>query len=377
LSDTALTDTATLGVTVAPTPAIYIIASMVNAGTASTEVHGDNYAVDPTEAIIKLTLYADVNKIPVSEVTDGAVSISGVEIDFNFVNWSEFEIIDYNDTANGWGIADAGYDTKSVVDTDHTWTTYDDGSTGALNKMVVAATKTTGTPPNKTLVDKVSSAPATDRPETMELGSIYLNPLDSLTEVNFSYGSSTSIVVTNSATDNYVQDVISMNVDTTLIDAKVQVSSSKFLDNITLDYYNNGVDTGVSTLVEDGGIKIEQLVDFDTIKLSASNAYTDNLNILDLYGVLDKIGQTIDTTEEHAADLDNNGSINILDLYDVLDRIGQRPQTFDLIDSNGDRVTQLDPNATGDAPTWIIVANGDVNQSGSFAADYVVTSDLV
>lgn len=30
--------------------------------------------------------------------------------------------------------------------------------------------------------------------------------------------------------------------------------------------------------------------------------------------------------------------------------------TFDLIDDQGSRITQLDPDATGDAPTWTLVA---------------------
>ena len=46
-------------------------------------------------------------------------------------------------------------------------------------------------------------------------------------------------------------------------------------------------------------------------------------------------------------------------------------------DSNGNRVTQLDANASGEPPTWTIVANGDVDMSGSFAEDYVVSSELV
>jgi len=45
--------------------------------------------------------------------------------------------------------------------------------------------------------------------------------------------------------------------------------------------------------------------------------------------------------------------------------------------AQGARVTQLDPDATGDAPTWTLVANGDVDLSGSFANDYVVAVDMV
>jgi hypothetical protein len=51
--------------------------------------------------------------------------------------------------------------------------------------------------------------------------------------------------------------------------------------------------------------------------------------------------------------------------------------TFDVLDSSGARVTQLDADATGDAPTWTLVANGDVDMSGSFASDYAVQADIV
>jgi len=81
----------------------------------------------------------------------------------------------------------------------------------------------------------------------------------------------------------------------------------------------------------------------------------------------------------HAADVDNDGSVNISDAIDILRHIVdlEAIDTFDLIDTNGARVTKLDANASGEAPTWTIVANGDVDLSGGFADAYVVTSDLV
>ena len=70
---------------------------------------------------------------------------------------------------------------------------------------------------------------------------------------------------------------------------------------------------------------------------------------------------------------------NISDAIDILRHIVELEtiDTFDLIDSDGARVTTLDADATGEAPTWTIVANGDVNMSGSFAEDYIVSSELV
>ena len=77
-----------------------------------------------------------------------------------------------------------------------------------------------------------------------------------------------------------------------------------------------------------------------------------------------------------AIDSDSDG---ISDAIDILRHIVdlEAIDTFDLIDSEGNRVTELDANASGEAPTWTIIANGDVDMSGSFDDDYIVTSDIV
>ena len=167
-----------------------------------------------------------------------------------------------------------------------------------------------------------------------------------------------------------------VNIDTSLMNALIYTTNNLWLDNLTIHYINDGVDTGVSTLIEEGGIKIDNSVSFNAVTLSNDNIYSDNLNILDLYGVLGNIGQTIDTYAEHASDMDNDGVINISDLYDVLDGIGQAPQTFDLVDTNGNLVTSLDANSTSVA-NWTIIANGDVNASGMFEDIFTMASDMV
>jgi len=81
----------------------------------------------------------------------------------------------------------------------------------------------------------------------------------------------------------------------------------------------------------------------------------------------------------HAADVDNDGSVNISDAIDILRHIVdlEAIDTFDVIDSSGNRVTQLDARASGEAPTWTIIANGDADMSGGFGESYVTTSDLI
>jgi hypothetical protein len=159
-------------------------------------------------------------------------------------------------------------------------------------------------------------------------------------------------------------------------DALVSSTSGLLLNNLTLHHYKDGLDTGVSTLIEQGRIEVNTDVVFDYVVFEPNNIYSDNLNILDLYGVLNNIGQAIDTNAEHASDMDNDGVINILDLYATLNGIGQAPQTFDLVDQDGNLVTGLNTDLA-DIANWTIVANGDVNMSGGFEDAYLVQTEIV
>nr|MCS5593494.1 hypothetical protein [Porticoccaceae bacterium] len=138
-----------------------------------------------------------------------------------------------------------------------------------------------------------------------------------------------------------------------LSDAFIHTSSSTLLDNVTIQYYKDSADTNISTLVDDGGIVIDTSVDFDYITLSQNDAYTNNIDINDVVGVLDNIAQDINTASEHASDMDNNGVINIFDIYAVLDSVGGEPQTFDVVDANGNLVTSLDADSTN-TENWAI-----------------------
>jgi len=97
--------------------------------------------------------------------------------------------------------------------------------------------------------------------------------------------------------------------------------------------------------------------------------------------VLRDIVNLVDLTGHafHAADVDNDNDIDIQDALFILRDIVNLTDvdTFDLIDADNDRVTLLDADSISSAPTWTLVANGDVDMGGSFDNAYVVTSDLV
>ena len=82
----------------------------------------------------------------------------------------------------------------------------------------------------------------------------------------------------------------------------------------------------------------------------------------------------------HAGDTNNDNKIDIRDVMAVLRDIVRLSDldTYDLIDSTGNRLTQLD-KTTGTPPEWTLIANGDVVQSDYFAAGYIFqvgTSDV-
>ena len=154
------------------------------------------------------------------------------------------------------------------------------------------------------------------------------------------------------------------------------------ITNLSLNLFKDNNSLDKSIVIDNSSVLITELVEFDTVKLSATDAYDFDINITDAIDVLRHIVDldelTAGSTAYHAADVDNNGTVNITDAIDILRHIVdlETIDTFDVIDSNGARVTQLDANATGEAPTWTLVANGDVDMSGSYDDDYIMQVDI-
>jgi hypothetical protein len=193
------------------------------------------------------------------------------------------------------------------------------------------------------------------------------------------------------ATDSFVitlSDGISITmqqIDVTVARGAIYTTDNKLLDSISLNYFKDGLDTGISTLVEGGDITFpDTSLDFDAVKLSDPAAYNDTSSIQadDAVAILrDIVFLDIIETEStiwHAADVNNDGRIAADDAVAILRHIVflDEIDTFDLVDNTtGNRVTNLDPDAA--LGQWSIVANGDVNSSGSFNDAYTVAVDIV
>jgi len=173
-----------------------------------------------------------------------------------------------------------------------------------------------------------------------------------------------------------------ISTDTTIATDDTAATITKLTGDVTVDLWDASATSATTSIAIDAGeIIIENTVSFDEVKLSVPSAYDFDINISDAIDVLRHIVnlETLTGNAFHAADTDNNGSVNISDAIDVLRHIVnlETIDTFDLIDSSGNRVSELDANASGDAPTWTLVANGNVDMSGSgFDSAYVTTLDI-
>jgi hypothetical protein len=358
--------------------------TLVTAKEASMEAYGSDYSTDPDEVYIRLTLEADMSRF----ADTGISSIAGVELDFN-LDWSQFEYLAYG--GNSATLLFDSYENyqgsmlKGLVTNDK----------GEITNIVATSMNLTNEPV-LSLVDNVATVAGQKEVKSVEdLLTIYLNPKDTVKDFEVSYG---GLISVNQGTSEFTQLGHSLEVEAKTFDALVSTGSGStnttidMLKGISMNLWkgevgtNSFADTTSSVVVDTGEISIDSTVDFTAVKLSA-NAYNfdenTSVNITDAIAVLRHIVKldtlASDSNAFHAADVNNSDTVNITDAIAVLRHIVKLDtiDTFDLIDDQGARVTQLDAAATGAAPTWTLVANGDVNFSGEFADDYIVTSDLV
>jgi hypothetical protein len=227
------------------------------------------------------------------------------------------------------------------------------------------------------------------------LNQIYLMDLDDKSITTLSQtaaqevgNDTSSLGIMDSSGSNYAYQTQATNLVetpggtlTTNIKPSLQLfdSNQKGVTNLSIDLHKDGTPLNKSVLIDNSSVLITEVVEFDVVKITPENAYDFDINISDAIDVLRHIVDleafTPGSASFHAADVNNDGSVNISDAIDILRHIVdlEAIDTFDVIDTNGVRVTSLDT----DVPAWTIVANGDVDLSGGFSETYVVAVDII
>ena len=207
--------------------------------------------------------------------------------------------------------------------------------------------------------------------------------LDYLGDLNF-YGTDTITYTIDdgngaSATSTVTVDVASMGDGRVISDV-----NGNSLTNFTISLFDNGVDTGVVLEVDQGKLYLEDLantVTFDTVVINADAFDFGNaITVDDIYALLShKVGRdTLSGNELQAADVDNDNDVDGSDgwaMSGVVLKGLDLVNTFDMTDADGNLVTEL--SAAVDGAGLTLVANGDINQSGDFNADFIVSPDIV
>jgi hypothetical protein len=366
------TSTASVAVDVAPvddtpiTPATTQLIQIRNYDTitkarASIDEYGTDYTDGDTGKLMKFELWLDATELS-SFGTGGATEIRGYQFD---INWNDLEVGALNfPTIAGTNV---GFNAANPANATITFNSTNGSVAMASSTAIVDTDVSNDGPPSFLGTEQL-------------IGTFYMNPNADLETMTLSLNN--ILIVTD--TDNIQHNDYTTILEISSVDATIQTDTTNHLDNVTLNYFKDGLDTGISTLVEGGDISFPATsLAFDVVKLSDPSAYTDSILADDAVDVLRDIVHLdelmIGSAAWHAADVNNDGIIAADDAVAVLRHIVSLDtiDTFDLIDNiTGNRVTSLDANAI-DVGQWSIVANGDVDQSGGFVDAYVMQVDMV
>jgi len=167
-------------------------------------------------------------------------------------------------------------------------------------------------------------------------------------------------------------------------DAQIITSATQGITGLDLELWVDGASSVAATYTATKGeILIDSAVDFNSVKLSVGTAYSNNA--INLFDVLGTVGHIVGTTSLsgaaiEAADVTNDGNVNLFDVLAIVQHIVSDTvdiDTFDLLDSNYNRVTHLDPLEGTEVPQYQLIMNGDVDFGGGFHDDFVGPLDLL
>ena len=336
-------------------------AELITKAQASINEYGTDYTTGDTGKLMKFELWLDATKLSSFAAANPVTEIRGYQFD---INWNDLEVgaLKFSIIA-GTNIGfNAGNPDNAVI-------TFNSelGSVAMASSTAIVDTDTTNDGPPSFLGTEVL------------IGTFYMNPNADLETMSLSIDN--MLIVTD--TDNISPANYATILEISSVDATIQTDATNCLDNVSLNYFKDGVDTGVYTLVKGGDIIFPDTnLVFDAVKLSDSAVYTSGIAADDAVDVLRDIvhldSLIVGSAAWHAADVNNDGVIAADDAVAVLRHIVHLDtiDTFDLIDNTtGNRITNLDANAI-DVGQWSIVANGNVDQSDGFMDAYMV-ADIV
>lgn len=175
---------------------------------------------------------------------------------------------------------------------------------------------------------------------------------------------------------------ITVFVDSTPVDAVVKVDEAHYLTETGVTYLSAKGENPSPFPVSNGELRLVENMAVDGVRLP-EGVYDLDINISDAIDVLRHIVNLERLADGggnyHAADVNNDDNINISDAIDILRHIVnlESIDSFDLINEQGIRIQQLDVNDNGAPGMLHIVANGDVNQSGTFLEYYIIATEMV
>ncbi|SVA75770.1 uncharacterized protein METZ01_LOCUS128624, partial [marine metagenome] len=155
---------------------------------AASAAPDGSYAVDADENIIKLTLNVDMARISDSSVE----SILGGVLDFS-LDWSKIEAIEYDDdSTEAYLSAEA-----DITDLDSSTTfskffalSHSESTADQFDTVTITSLHVSGNPPFLTLVDDADTTARNfvDHDSENDLAYIYLNPIDSISSLDITFG---------------------------------------------------------------------------------------------------------------------------------------------------------------------------------------------
>lgn len=178
-----------------------------------------------------------------------------------------------------------------------------------------------------------------------------------------------------------VADIIGVNYD-----ALIMTSAGQGITGLDVELWGgDGVTESklASLTATNGAVLIDSAVDFNSVKLSEDSAYWHNaINLFDVLGTVGHIVGTNPLTGAAlaAADVTNDDKINLFDVLAIVQHIVSDTadiDTFDLLDSNNERVTHLDVLQASQVPQYQLIMNGDVDFGGAFYDQFLGPLDLV